>query len=226
MAKSGEGKRSVRDRDHPAVRGLLALVHRRRPARRAGRLLAGQGLHGHPAVRLRDLGADPAGPRPAHQGDRARERVLPAAHPAEPAAPRRPSTSRASRRRWRGSRRAAARSSRSRSSIRPTSEAIIGTMYAKWIQSWRDLPVLINQWANIVRWEKVTRLFLRTTEFLWQEGHTAHETAEEAEAETLKILALYKEFVRDRAGDAGHRRAARARARSSPAPTAPTRSRR
>jgi prolyl-tRNA synthetase len=79
--------------------------------------------------------------------------------------------------------------------IRPTSEAIIGTMYAKWIQSWRDLPVLINQWANIVRWEKVTRLFLRTTEFLWQEGHTAHETAEEAEEETLKVLGLYKEFV-------------------------------
>ncbi|HNV04087.1 MAG TPA: proline--tRNA ligase [Vicinamibacterales bacterium] len=79
--------------------------------------------------------------------------------------------------------------------VRPTSEAIIGTMYAKWIQSWRDLPVLINQWANIVRWEKVTRLFLRTTEFLWQEGHTAHETAEEAEAETLMILRLYKEFV-------------------------------
>jgi prolyl-tRNA synthetase len=79
--------------------------------------------------------------------------------------------------------------------IRPTSEAIIGTMYAKWVKSWRDLPVLINQWANIVRWEKVTRPFLRTTEFLWQEGHTAHETAEEAEAETLKILALYKEFA-------------------------------
>jgi prolyl-tRNA synthetase len=78
--------------------------------------------------------------------------------------------------------------------VRPTSEAIIGTMYAKWIQSWRDLPMLINQWANVVRWEKVTRPFLRTTEFLWQEGHTAHETAEEAEAETLKILALYKEF--------------------------------
>jgi len=79
--------------------------------------------------------------------------------------------------------------------VRPTSEAIIGTMYAKWIQSWRDLPVLINQWANVVRWEKVTRLFLRTTEFLWQEGHTAHETAEEAEDETLKILAIYKEFA-------------------------------
>src|SRR3954467_4974562 len=74
---------------------------------------------------------------------------------------------------------------------RPTPEPIIGTMYAKWVQSWRDLPILINQWANVVRWEKVTRLFLRTTEFLWQEGHTAHETAEEAEAETLMILDLY-----------------------------------
>jgi prolyl-tRNA synthetase len=79
--------------------------------------------------------------------------------------------------------------------VRPTSEVIIGTMYAKWVKSWRDLPVLINQWANVVRWEKVTRPFLRTTEFLWQEGHTAHETAEEAEAETLKILALYKDFA-------------------------------
>ena len=79
--------------------------------------------------------------------------------------------------------------------IRPTSEVIVGTMYAKWIKSWRDLPVLINQWANVVRWEKVTRPFLRTTEFLWQEGHTAHETADEAEEETLKILAIYKEFA-------------------------------
>ena len=77
--------------------------------------------------------------------------------------------------------------------IRPTSETIIGVMYQKWIQSWRDLPVLINQWANVVRWEKVTRPFLRTTEFLWQEGHTAHETAEEAQEETMTILALYKE---------------------------------
>ena len=81
-----------------------------------------------------------------------------------------------------------------RLAVRPTSEAIIGSMYAKWIKSWRDLPVLINQWANIVRWEKVTRPFLRTTEFLWQEGHTCHETAEEGEAETLKILSMYKEF--------------------------------
>src|SRR5215510_16549913 len=75
--------------------------------------------------------------------------------------------------------------------VRPTSEAIIGTMYAKWVQSWRDLPILVNQWANVVRWEKVTRPFLRTTEFLWQEGHTAHETAEEAEAEARMILDLY-----------------------------------
>jgi prolyl-tRNA synthetase len=79
--------------------------------------------------------------------------------------------------------------------IRPTSETIIGTMYAKWIQSWRDLPILINQWANVVRWEKVTRLFLRTTEFLWQEGHTAHETADEAEEETRKMLGVYKDFA-------------------------------
>src|SRR3954453_17782816 len=78
--------------------------------------------------------------------------------------------------------------------VRPTSEAIIGTMYAKWIQSWRDLPVLINQWANVVRWEKVTRPFLRTTEFLWQEGHTAHETEAEAHEETLRMLGVYKEF--------------------------------
>ncbi len=75
--------------------------------------------------------------------------------------------------------------------VRPTSEAIIGTMYSDWVQSWRDLPILINQWANVVRWEKKTYPFLRTTEFLWQEGHTAHETEEEAEAETLKILDLY-----------------------------------
>jgi len=79
--------------------------------------------------------------------------------------------------------------------VRPTSEVVIGTMYAKWIQSWRDLPVLINQWANVVRWEKVTRPFLRTTEFLWQEGHTAHETAEEAEEETLRMLGVYKTFA-------------------------------
>ncbi len=84
-----------------------------------------------------------------------------------------------------------------RLAIRPTSEVIIGTMYSKWLQSWRDLPILINQWANVVRWEKVTRPFLRTTEFLWQEGHTAHETAEEAKDETLKILALYKAFCEE-----------------------------
>jgi prolyl-tRNA synthetase len=79
--------------------------------------------------------------------------------------------------------------------VRPTSEVIIGTLYAKWIKSWRDLPVLINQWANVVRWEKVTRPFLRTTEFLWQEGHTAHETEAEAQEETLRILALYKDVA-------------------------------
>jgi prolyl-tRNA synthetase len=79
--------------------------------------------------------------------------------------------------------------------VRPTSEVIIGTMYAKWVKSWRDLPVLINQWANVVRWEKVTRPFLRTTEFLWQEGHTAHETSDEAQEETLRILGIYKDLA-------------------------------
>jgi prolyl-tRNA synthetase len=82
-----------------------------------------------------------------------------------------------------------------RLAIRPTSEVIIGTLYSKWIKSWRDLPVLINQWANVVRWEKVTRPFLRTTEFLWQEGHTAHETEAEAQQETMQILAIYKDFA-------------------------------
>jgi prolyl-tRNA synthetase len=79
--------------------------------------------------------------------------------------------------------------------VRPTSETIIGHMYAKWIQSYRDLPVLINQWANVVRWEMRTRLFLRTLEFYWQEGHTAHETAEEAEEETLRMLDVYADFA-------------------------------
>ena len=81
--------------------------------------------------------------------------------------------------------------------VRPTSETIIGAMYAKWVQSYRDLPILINQWANVVRWEMRTRLFLRTTEFLWQEGHTAHATKEEAVEETLKMLDVYATFAQD-----------------------------
>ncbi len=81
--------------------------------------------------------------------------------------------------------------------VRPTSETIIWSMYKKWIQSYRDLPILINQWANVVRWEMRTRLFLRTSEFLWQEGHTAHETSAEAEKETLDILELYRQLLED-----------------------------
>lgn len=81
--------------------------------------------------------------------------------------------------------------------IRPTSETIIGHSYSKWVQSYRDLPILINQWANVMRWEMRTRLFLRTSEFLWQEGHTVHATAEEAEAETLKMLNVYEDFARN-----------------------------
>jgi prolyl-tRNA synthetase len=81
--------------------------------------------------------------------------------------------------------------------VRPTSETIIWSMYKKWIQSYRDLPILINQWCNIIRWEKRTRLFLRTTEFLWQEGHTAHATSADAEEETLRMLGVYRTFAED-----------------------------
>src|SRR3954463_8773737 len=81
--------------------------------------------------------------------------------------------------------------------VRPTSETIINSMFAKWIQSYRDLPVLMNQWANVVRWEMRTRLFLRTTEFLWQEGHTCHETPQEAEEETLRMLEVYRGFAEE-----------------------------
>mgnify|MGYP001335258518 FL=1 len=81
--------------------------------------------------------------------------------------------------------------------IRPTSETIICTMYSKWIKSYRDLPVLINQWCNVVRWEKTTRPFLRTAEFLWQEGHTVHATYEEAEKETLQMLEIYRQVAED-----------------------------
>ena len=79
--------------------------------------------------------------------------------------------------------------------VRPTSETVIGYMYAKWIQSYRDLPILINQWGNVVRWEMRTRLFLRTMEFLWQEGHTAHATAQEALEETMRMLDVYARFA-------------------------------
>ncbi|HXX31117.1 MAG TPA: proline--tRNA ligase [Myxococcaceae bacterium] len=81
--------------------------------------------------------------------------------------------------------------------IRPTSETIINSMFSRWIQSYRDLPLLMNQWANVIRWEMRTRLFLRTTEFLWQEGHTCHETEEEAEAETRRMLDVYRTFAED-----------------------------
>ena len=83
--------------------------------------------------------------------------------------------------------------------VRPTSETVIGHMYSKWIESYRDLPVLINVWNSVVRWELRTKLFLRTTEFYWQEGHTAHETAEEAEAETQQMLEVYADFAENEA---------------------------
>ena len=81
--------------------------------------------------------------------------------------------------------------------VRPTSETVIGAAFARWVQSWRDLPVLINQWANVVRWEMRTRMFLRTSEFLWQEGHTAHATPDEAREETLRMLEVYRSFAEE-----------------------------
>ncbi|MCQ2955816.1 MAG: proline--tRNA ligase, partial [Opitutales bacterium] len=81
--------------------------------------------------------------------------------------------------------------------VRPTSETIIGEAFSRWVQSYRDLPLLINQWANVVRWEMRTRLFLRTSEFLWQEGHTAHSTAEEARQETLQMLEIYRRIIEE-----------------------------
>jgi len=84
-----------------------------------------------------------------------------------------------------------------RLAIRPTSEAIIGHMYSRWIESYRDLPLLLNQWCNVMRWEKVTRLFLRTAEFLWQEGHTAHATAAECQEEVLRMLEVYRDFLQE-----------------------------
>ena len=81
--------------------------------------------------------------------------------------------------------------------IRPTSETVIWNTYKNWIQSWRDLPLLINQWCNVVRWEMRTRLFLRTTEFLWQEGHTAHSTEQEAVEETERMLGVYATFAEE-----------------------------
>ena len=84
-----------------------------------------------------------------------------------------------------------------RLAIRPTSETIFCTMYAKWVQSWRDLPLLYNQWCSVMRWEKTTRPFLRTSEFLWQEGHTIHATAEEAQEETMRMLEVYRAFCED-----------------------------
>ena len=81
--------------------------------------------------------------------------------------------------------------------VRPTSETIIWNTYKNWVTSWRDLPILCNQWANVVRWEMRTRLFLRTAEFLWQEGHTAHATQEEAIEETRKMVNVYADFARN-----------------------------
>ena len=109
--------------------------------------------------------------------------------------------------------------------VRPTSETVIGEFMAKWVDSYRDLPLLLNQWANVVRWELRPRIFLRTTEFLWQEGHTAHATEADARAYTRKIHhEVYEDLMVERARHPGGARAARPTASGSPARPAPTRS--
>ena len=200
------------------------MVPRRRPPRGAGRLLAGQGLHGDPAVRLRDLGADSAGVRREIKATGHVNAYFPLFIPesllkkeAEHVEGFAPQVAYVTH--------GGGEELEERLVVRPTSEAIIGTMYAKWVQCWRDLPILINQWANVVRWEKVTRPFLRTTEFLWQEGHTAHETetgSRGRNAEDSRPLREVCETVLAMPVVKG----GRARARSSPAPSAPTRSKR
>ena len=196
-------RRRVRHRNHQAVGRLLPLVPGRRPQGGAGRLLAGQGLHGDPAVRLRHLGADPAAARssasrrPGHVNAYfplliPESLLKKEAEHVEGFAPQVAYVTHGG-----------GEELEEKLVVRPTSETIIGVMYAKWIQSWRDLPVLINQWANVVRWEKVTRPFLRTTEFLWQEGHTAHETAEEAQEETHEDPGALQGRLRKRPRDAG-----------------------
>ena len=165
-----------------------ALVRRGRTPRRARRELVRSRRDGDQAVRLRDLGGDPARARRPDQGDRPREPLLPAADPRFAFWRRRPSSSRASHPRSPSSPRPAGSELEEPLVVRPTSEAMIWSTYARWVQSYRDLPLLYNQWANVVRWELRPRLFLRTSEFLWQEGHTAHETEQEAIAETLTIL--------------------------------------
>ena len=160
--------------------------------------------------RLRHLGEDAARPRPAVQGHRPRQRLLPAVHPQEL-----PRQGRADGRGVRqGVRRRHALPAQGRERargcivdpdakleeeliIRPTSETIIWNTYKNWIQSYRDLPLLINQWCNVVRWEMRTRLFLRTAEFLWQEGHTAHATQKEAEDETRQMVDVYRQFAEE-----------------------------
>ena len=174
-------------------------------AGRAGRLRAGARLHDRAALRLGALGKHPAGARSALQGDRARQCRLPAADPAQ--------LYRKGKRHVEGFSPELAvvtigggEELEEPLVVRPTSETIIGHVYAKWIQSYRDLPVLINQWNNVVRWELRTKLFLRTLEFFWQEGHTAHATARGSRSRNAADAGYLRRFCRQRSGDPGHPR--------------------
>ena len=192
---------------HPPSRGLPPLVPGRPGQGGAGRQRPGAGHHGHPAVRLRTVGADAGRDGRPHQGVRRRERLLPAVHPGELPAQGGRARRGLQPRAGRGHPWPAARSSRSRSWSGPRSETVFGEFMAKWVQSYRDLPLLLNQWANVVRWELRPRVFLRTTEFLWQEGHTAHATRDDAAAYARRILHdVYRGLHGRRAGHAGARR--------------------
>ncbi len=183
-------------RPHVPVRELPSLVPGRRRKGGARRQRSGPGHHGHPTVRVRDLGADAVRARRPDQGRRGEERLFPLLIPesylsreAEHLEGFSPELAVVT---YGGGEKLA-----EPVVIRPTSETIINSFMAKWIQSYRDLPMLLNQWANVVRWEMRPRVFLRTTEFLWQEGHTAHATASQMPASSrFRVLhEVYKDFM-------------------------------
>ncbi len=142
------------------------------------------------------LGEHPGGPGPHVQGDGPPERLLPPLHPH--GLPQEGGRARGGvlPRAGRGDH-AGGEALEEPLAVRPTSETVIGYMWSRWIKSWRDLPQLLNQWGNVVRWEMRTRPFLRTSEFLWQEGHTAHATREEAEEEVRRMLGIYARLARE-----------------------------
>ena len=170
----------------------------------AGRLRAGARLHDRAPVRLGAVGEHPAGARQTLQGHRARQRRVPPADPDAASSKRKNRTSRVFRPSWRWSRSAAARSWKSRWWCGPPPRPSSATCTPSGFKSYRDLPVLINQWNSVVRWELRTKLFLRTLEFFWQEGHTAHATAGRGRSRNAADAGRLRRLCRERSGDPGH----------------------